>query len=163
MSSDAYLRKDHGTTSPTSPYIDWGPDLPSHYPGGRARLMVANPTALYAVWESDLPAPKAWRLEVTVQGALLEAIELPGGIMDAWLNAPAGTHGEVVLFRDGDAIATLPFSTPPGGPSDAAPEEAERWGKLVEGVIIDATRVAGYSLDEVAGPTSAGSTFAGPR
>lgn len=163
MSSDAHLRKDHGTPSPSSPYIDWGPDLPSHYAGGRARLLVANPHALYLVWESDLPSPGAWRLELTVQGALLEALDLPGGIMDAWLTAPAGTRGEVALFRDGAKIATLPFTTPPAGPSEPAPEEAERWGRLVEGLMIDASRVAGYSLDEVSGPASVGSGFAGAR
>lgn len=163
MSSDAHLRKDHGTASSTSPYIDWGPDLPSHYAGGRARLLVANTTALYAVWESDLPSPNSWRLELVVQGALLETLDLPGGIMDAWLRAPAGAKGEVVLMRDGVKVASLPFSMPPAGPSEPAPEEAERWGRMVEGVIIDASRVAGYSLDEVSGPTSVGSGYAGPR
>jgi hypothetical protein len=163
MSSDAHLRKDHGTASPTSPYIDWGPDLPSHYTGGRARLLVANPIALYAVWESDLPSPNTWRLELVVQGALLEALDLPGGIMDAWLRAPAGTRGEVHLLRDGERVATLPFSTPPAGPTEAVPEGAERWGRLVDGVVFDSAAVAGYSLDDVSGPTSAGSAFAGPR
>lgn len=164
MSSDAHLRKDHGTTSPLSPYIDWGPDLPSRYEGGRARLLVANPTALYAVWESDRPAPTHWRLELIVQGALLDAMDLPGGFMDAWLRAPAGTSGEVVLYREGERVATLPFATPPATPSDVLPEEAERWGKLVEGVLIDTSRIAGYALDEVSGPTAAGhSGSATPR
>ena len=155
MSSDAYLRKDHGTASPTSPYIDWGPDLPAHYPGGRARLLVANPTALYVVWESDLAAPARWRLELTVQGALLEAVDLPGGFMDTWLQAPAATRGEVHLFRDGERVATLPFSTPPAGPSDFAVEAEERWGSLEDGVLVDTSRIAGYALEDVSGPTSA--------
>lgn len=162
MSSDAHLRKDHGTPTPSGLYIDWGPDLPSHYPGGRARVLVANPTALYVVWESDLPSPSQWRLEVIVQGALLQALELPGGFMDCWLTAPAGTRGEVHLLRDGERLATLPFSTPPAGPSDFAPEDDERWARLDEaGLLIDTSRIAGYALDELSGPTSAGSHVAG--
>lgn len=161
MSSDAYLRKDHGTASPTSPYIDWGPDLPSHYPGGRARLLVANPTALYVVWESDLAAPARWRLELVVLGALLEAVDLPGGFMDTWLQAPAATQGEVHLFRDGERVAALPFSTPPAGPSDFAAEPEERWGAVEDGVFVDTSGIAGYALEDVSGPTSDNSSTLG--
>jgi hypothetical protein len=131
MSSDAHLRRDHGTPTETSPYIDWGPDLPSRYEGGRARLLVANPTTLYVSWESDLAAPEKWTVETRIEGAPLGGAplktDLPGGLLDLWIKVPAGSRGEVHLTRDDATVAILPFRTPPDRPSA---NTSERWGRL---------------------------------
>ncbi len=127
MSSDAHLRRDHATPTETSPYIDWGPDLPSHYEGGRARLLVANPTTLYLSWESDLEAPERWRVETHMEGQQVKGADLPPGASDLWIKVPASSRGEVHLLREDATLAILGFRTPPDRPS---PLTDERWGRL---------------------------------
>lgn len=143
MSSDAHLRRDHGTLTSSDPYIDWGPDLPGKYDGGRARLLVANPRALFVTWESGLQ-PNRWRLELVVAGVTLRVIELAGDAGDAWVSVSPRTHGEVRLVRDGALVATLPFETPPDAPSE---HTAERWGRVDEhGHVLATASVGGTAL-----------------
>jgi hypothetical protein len=148
MSSDAHLRRDHGTPIETSPYIDWGPDLPSRYEGGRARLLVANPTTLYLSWESDLETPKRWRVETHTEGLDVKAADLPGGASDLWIKVPASSRGEVHLLREETTLAILGFRTPPDRPS---PLTDERWGRLDEGgqVKEDVLPVIGRPLSSL--------------
>lgn len=126
MSSDAHLRRDHGTPPSSSPYIDWGPDLPGQYDGGRARVLVANPTTLYLVWETPT-SPARWRLDLLVDGHRRATLEIDGAGREAWLQVSARSRGEVHLLRDEVHVATLPFETPPDAPSD---DTSERWGRL---------------------------------
>jgi len=143
MSSDAHLRRDHGTLQSSDPYIDWGPDLPGKYDGGRARLLVANPTSLFVTWESGLQ-PQRWRLELVVAGVTTRVLELAGDAGDAWIQVPARTRGEVRLVRDGAHVATLPFETPPDAPSD---DTSERWGRLdAQGHVRPAQSIGGTAL-----------------
>lgn len=140
-------------------YIDWGPDLPARYPGGRARVMVANPTTLYVSWESDAPAPERWYLEVRVDGQRTESLEIPGKGSDAWFQVPARTRGHVHLVRVGGGhrteVAVLPFATPPAGPSDAL---EERWGRRAATgeLVADVPPVRGERIDDPAGVDVAG-------
>lgn len=126
MSSDAHLRRDHGTPSSTDPYIDWGPDLPGRYEGGRARALVANAHSVFVTWETATP-PDSWQLEVVLGGEVVQTLSVPGGASDHWLRVPARSRGEVRLARDGVQVATLPFSTPPESPSE---DLVERWGRI---------------------------------
>ena len=159
MSSDAHLRRDHGTPTSSDPYIDWGPDLPGKYDGGRARLLVANPRALFVTWESGLQ-PDRWRLELVVAGITLRVIELAGDAGDAWINVSPRTHGEVRLLRDGALVATLPFESPPDMPSE---QSEEHWGRLDEqGHVRPAASIGGNALgaellDQGQAPSSAAS------
>jgi len=144
MSSDAHLRKDHGTLPESGPYIDWGPDLPARYSGGRARLLVANPWTLFVTWESA-SAPERWGLELErADGSSLEVAELAGGTSDAWIRVPAKTRGVVHLLRDGVRVAALPFATPPDAPSNNLDE---RWGLIdATGEVHEAQAVDGRAL-----------------
>lgn len=126
MSSDAHLRRDHGTPSSNDPYIDWGPDLPGRYEGGRARALVANAHAVFVTWETATP-PDSWQLEVVLGGQVVQSLTIPGGAGDHWLQVPARSRGEIRLARDGVRVAVLPFSTPPEAPSD---DLGERWGRV---------------------------------
>lgn len=142
-SSDAHLRRDHGTPTSSDPYIDWGPDLPGRYDGGRARLLVANPRALFVTWESG-SQPERWRLDVVVDGGLSRTVELAGHAGDAWLSVAPRTRGEVRLVRDGVHVATLPFETPSEGPSE---DTSERWGRTdPQGQMHAAANVGGTAL-----------------
>jgi len=154
MSSDAHLRRDHGTVESSDPYIDWGPDLPARYPGGRARLLVTNPWTLYLTWETESPA-RRWRIEVErADGVTLEAADHAGGLSDMWLRVPARTRGVVHLSRDGERVASLPFSTPPDAPSDRSDE---RWALIDEGGHVhDAASIGGRAIGHTEGPGSAG-------
>jgi len=160
MSSDAHLRRDHGTLPSSDPYIDWGPDLPGKYDGGRARLLVANPRALFVAWESGLQ-PERWRLELVVAGVTLRVIELAGDAGDAWVQVSPHTRGDVRLVRDGALVATLPFETPPDAPSE---DGAERWGRVDEGGHVQAaasvggTALASEELEPGPGPGGATSS-----
>jgi hypothetical protein len=151
MSSDAHLRRDHGTVTPNVPYIDWGPDLPARYAGGRARLLVANPRTLYLTWETAA-SPGRWRVEVEgADGALLQASDLAGGRSDAWLHVGPRMRGRVHLARDGERVATLPFATPPDAPSERSDE---RWGIMdAGGHVVDAVPLGGRALGVQAGPS----------
>lgn len=155
MSSDAHLRRDHGTVESSDPYIDWGPDLPARYPGGRARLLVTNPWTLYLTWETEAN-PERWRVEVErADGVTLEAADHAGRLSDLWLRVPARTRGVVHLSRDGVRVASLPFATPPDAPSDRAGDE--RWALIDEGGHVhDATPVGGRPLGHAEGPSGAG-------
>lgn len=143
MSSDAHLRRDHGTQTSSDPYIDWGPALPGKYDGGRARLLVANPRALFVTWESGLQ-PERWRVELVVAGVTLRVIELAGDAGDAWVPVSPHTRGEVRLLRDGALVATLPFESPPDAPSE---DTEERWGRVdTQGHVQPAESVGGNAL-----------------
>lgn len=158
MSSDAHLRRDHSTPSApigSDPYIDWGPDLPGRYDGGRARVLVANPHALFVTWESG-STPAGWRVELQVLGGHGEpgatmSLSLPGVATDAWLSAPARARGVIRLFHDGSLVATLPFETPPDMPSD---DVSERWGRVDDhGALQAASAVDGRAIGpEAIGP-----------
>lgn len=155
MSSDAHLRRDHGTVESSDPYIDWGPDLPARYPGGRARLLVTNPWTLYLTWETEA-RPERWRVEVErSDGVRLEAADHAGGLSDLWLRVPARTRGVVHLSRDGVRVASLPFATPPDAPSSELGDE--RWALIDEGGHVhDASPVGGRPLGSPEGPSGAG-------
>lgn len=154
MSSDAHLRRDHGTVESSDPYIDWGPDLPGRYSGGRARLLVTNPWTLYVTWESE-STPERWRLEIEREdGVMLEAADHAGGLSDLWLRVPARTRGVVHLSRDGVRVASLPFATPPDAPSERTEES---WALIDQGGHVhDAAPIGGRALTETSGPSGAG-------
>jgi len=131
-------RKSAAMAASSGVYIDWGPDLPARYPGGRARVLVANPTTIFVGWESDRPAPDRWALHVEIDGGPGFVAEVPGKSPDVWLQVPAGSRGRVHLVRvdaaavPGDVatleeLAVMPFRTPPAGPSWRTDE---RWGRL---------------------------------
>ncbi len=116
----------------TGPYIDWGPALPDAYPGGRARLMVANPTTVVVAWETEVASPAAWQLELVVDGWItLMRRTLPGEAREAWIQVAARTRGAMLLARgtgpEAQVVAVLPFETPPDAPST---HTQERWGRL---------------------------------
>ncbi|MFO0749445.1 MAG: hypothetical protein U1F43_27820 [Myxococcota bacterium] len=144
-------------------YIDWGPDLPARYPGGRARLMVANPTTIYVAWETDAPAPEHWAIELHVDGRATQSFEVPGKASDGWFQVPAAARGAVHLVRVGDGqrfdVAVLPFATPPAGPSDAL---EERWGRQDEsGSVTAVAAVPGGRIDDDAGIDAIGASRVG--
>jgi hypothetical protein len=167
MSSDAHLRRDHGTPSSNDPYIDWGPDLPGRYEGGRARALVANAHAVFVTWETATP-PTSWQLEVAIGGETLQSLTIPGGASDHWLQVPARSRGEISLVRDGVRVAVLPFATPPEAPSD---DLGERWGRVdshgelhADAVPPDGQRIE-LGHDELAVEVGVGSSSSllGPR
>lgn len=126
------------SSTETGVYIDWGPDLPARYPGGRARVLVANPTTLFVSWETERPSPDRWIVEIALAHGGGHALEIPGKSPDVWVHAPAGARGHVHLIRvEGGAretVASLPFRTPPDGPSWRTDE---RWGRLRgDGVMV---------------------------
>ncbi len=143
MSSDAHLRRDFGTPQSTAPYIDWGPNLPGKYDGGRARLLIANPRALFVTWETGLQ-PNQWRLEVAIGGETKRVLELAGDAADAWIAVTPRTRGEVRLLRDGQHVATLPFETPPDAPSN---DVSERWARVdASGAVQEGASIGGNAL-----------------
>jgi len=142
-------------------YIDWGPDLPARYPGGRARVLVANPTTLFVSWETERAAPDRWIVEVRLAHGGGHAVEIPGKSPDVWVHAPAGARGHVHLIRlDGgsrEEVAALPFRTPPDGPSWRTDE---RWGRLRgDGLMVadvSAPRGGRVAVEEPPGMTAVG-------
>ena len=155
MSSDAHLRRDHGTPSGigSAPYIDWGPDLPGRYDGGRARVLVANPHTLFVTWESG-STPAGWRVELHVHGGSSMTLSMPGVATEAWLSAPARARGLIRLFHDDALVATLPFETPPDAPSD---DVTERWGQVDDhGTVHAVAGVDGRAIGPDAISASAG-------
>lgn len=157
MASEAHLRRDHGTPTSTEPYIDWGPDLPGRYDGGRARVLVANPRALFVTWETATP-PAGWRLDVVIGGEREQTIELGGDASETWVSVRPRLEGEVRLFREGERVATLPFETPPDAPSD---DTSERWARVDErGQVHAASSIGGTALgpEAIARPDGVGSS-----
>jgi hypothetical protein len=162
MSSDAHLRRDHGTPTSTDPYIDWGPDLPGRYDGGRARVLVANPRALFLTWETTTP-PERWRVEVWLGEAHERTVDLAGDASEVWIAVGSNTRGELRLVRDDVHVATLPFETPADGPSA---DTSERWARIDSHGQMRATpSIGGTALGPEAiapiagdGATSSGST-----
>lgn len=148
---EARARRASTQVAPSGPYIDWGPDLPARYSGGRARVIVANPHTIFVSWESDLAAPDRWLVEVDIGHGEPTTYEVPGKTPDLWAQVPARTSGVVRLARvEGEQkveVAALPFETPADGPSWRTDE---RWGRLGRGgSLAQGQAVPGNRVDEV--------------
>jgi len=162
---EARARRASTQIAPSGPYIDWGPDLPARYAGGRARVIVANPHAIFVSWESDLGAPDHWLVEVDVGLGEPTTYEVPGKTPDLWAQVPARTSGVVRLARveagEKIEVAALPFETPADGPSWRTDE---RWGRLgrqgqvAAGAVVVGNRVEESGLAGVPGADGEGGT-----
>lgn len=152
-----------GVSNGTGPYIDWGPALPDAYPGGRARLMVANPTTVLVTWETEVASPAEWQIELVVDGWItLMRLTLPGDAREAWIQVAPRTRGAMLLERgsgtEAQVVAVLPFETPPDAPST---NTQERWGRLdAHGHLHhDARVVAGRAIiGSLEGPVASASS-----
>ena len=126
--------------APCETYIDWGPELPSEFASGRARLMVVNPTTLHLSWETasgtSLADAEAWLAEVRSGQAGLQSTYRIEGIpnlhsYNCWMTVEPKSSGFVRILAvvDGQIrrVADLSYTTPADRPSS---DLTERWGSL---------------------------------
>ncbi len=131
-----------------------GADLPVDYPTAEARVLVANPTTVWAEWGRHDHA-SSFVLRALVDGTTeVSCVEVPGHSRDAWVTVWPGSRGVLTVDAvgpDGNVrLAELPFATPVDGPSSSS---ATRWGRLdaYGNLHRDAPPVEGKAVSALAG------------